>query len=120
MADSQLISIEAKGEALKATIGHSSLDETIIDKMQEQVFAAAAQHPALPVVLDMSQVEYIPSLGLGALVGLQRRLRSDGHRFVLVGLQQEVRHVLTIVKLDKLFEIKSSFDEVLSQLRTQG
>ena len=120
MADTQVVSIEPHAEAVKATIGHSRLDESVIDKMQDQICAAAAQHPSLPVVLDLTQVDYVPSLGLGALVGLQRRLRQDGHRFVLVGLRHEIRHVLAIVRLDKLFEIKSSFDEVLDQLRRQS
>src|SRR5207244_1090159 len=106
--------IEPHPEAVRVTIGQSRLDETIIEAMQERVNAAAAQHPALPVVLDMSQVEYVPSLGLGSLVGLQRRLRQEGHRFVLAGLQHEIRSLLTMTRLDKLFEIRASFDEALN------
>jgi anti-sigma B factor antagonist len=117
MSEAQVISVQPHEEAVIAVISQPRLDDTITERMQEQVSAAAAQRPALPVILDMSHVEYVPSLGLGALVGLMRRLRQDGHRFLLVGLQHEIRKLFAITRLDKLFEFRTSVDDALSHLR---
>ena len=119
MSETQAVSIERRAEAVCAVICQPRLDDTIAERMQEQVSAAAAQKPALPVILDMSRVEYVPSLGLGALVGLMRRLRQDGHRFVLVGVQHQVRILFSITRLDKLFEFRSNVEEALSHLKGQ-
>jgi anti-sigma B factor antagonist len=117
MAETQAILIQPHTEAVSAVICQPRLDDTIIEQMQEQVSTAATQRPGMPVILDMAKVEYVPSLGLGALVGLSRRLRQDGHRFLIVGLQHEVRTLFAITRLDKLFEIRSSVDDALSHLR---
>jgi anti-sigma B factor antagonist len=120
MSEAQVISIRPHTDAVIAVLSQPRMDDAIIEQMQEQVTAAAAQGPALPVILDMSQVEYVPSMGLGALVGLMRRLRQDGHRFLLAGLQPEIRKLFAITRLDKLFEFRSNIDDALSHLRGGG
>jgi anti-sigma B factor antagonist len=118
MSQTQVVSIAPHDEAVNASICQPRLDDAAIEQMQERISAAAAEHRGKPVILDMSKVEYVPSLGLGALVGLMRRLRQDAHRFVLVGLQAEVRTLFSITRLDKLFEIRSTVDEALEHLRS--
>jgi anti-anti-sigma factor len=120
MSQSSAVTIEPHAEAVRAVISQPRLDETNIDKVQEEITAAAAQKPGLPVVLDLLEVDYIPSVGLGGLVGLMKRLRADGHRFILTGLQGEVRMLLSITRLDKLFEIRTTFDDALQHIREQG
>ena len=81
------------------------------------ITAAAAEQPKLPVVLDLSQVSFIPSLGLGTLVMLMRNLKKNGQRLLLVGVQPEVRTVFAITRLDKLFEMHANLEAALSHLR---
>ena len=56
--------------------------------------------------------------GLGALVGLMRSLKKEGRRFILVGLQPDLRTVLAITHLDKLLEIQPRLEDALNRLRT--
>jgi anti-sigma B factor antagonist len=46
--------------------------------------SAAAREGAGAVIVDLSQVTFIDSSGLGALVELHRRLRRSGRRLVVV------------------------------------
>jgi len=116
MAETQVVSIQPHAEAVWAIIHHDTLDEATNQQMQKEVTAAAAQQPNLPVILDMSNVRFVPSIGFGALVTLMRSIKTGGRRFILVGLQPDVRATLAITHLDKLLEIQPCFEAALSRL----
>jgi anti-sigma B factor antagonist len=63
---------------------------------------------ATSIVLDLSEVTFIDSSGLGVLVGVLKRLREDGgdRALVLAGLQDPVRKVFDITGLSELFTIR--------------
>jgi anti-sigma B factor antagonist len=117
MSDPEAVFIRPHAEAVWAIIHHDALDEATIQQMQTEVSAAAAQQANRPVILDLSDVRFVPSTGLGALIGLMRSLKKEGHRFILVGLQPDVRTALAITHLDKLLEIQPRFEDALDRLR---
>jgi anti-anti-sigma factor len=117
MSEPQAVSIQPHAEVVWAVIHQPTLDEATIQRMQAEVTAAAAQQTNLPVILDMSKVSFIPSTGLGALVSLMRSLKKEGRRFILVGLQPEIRTALAVTHLDKLLEIHPRLEDALSRLR---
>ena len=63
------------------------------------------------IILDMRELAYIDSSGVGTLVDAHRRLKKKGGRVVLVGLQQRVRSVFEITRLDSFFTITSDLEE---------
>ncbi len=65
------------------------------------------------LVLDLSNVSYIDSSGVGTLVDAQRRLSRDGGKVVLAGLTPRVRGVLEITGLDQFFAIAANVQEAL-------
>lgn len=117
MSEPQTILVQPHAEVVWAVLQKSDMDEATARLMQQEVPAAAAQKPGLPVILDMTKVIYLPSMGLGSLVNLMRRLKQDGHKLLLVGLQPEVRSILAVTKLDKLFNIHGTMEEAVSHLR---
>jgi anti-sigma B factor antagonist len=118
MSEPQAVSIQPHAEAVWAVIQAGALDESAVDRVQQEVVAAAAQKAGVPVILDMSRVSFVPSAGLGALVTLLRTLKKEGRRFVLVGLQPDVRSLIAVTHLDKLLEIQTTFDEALRRMRS--
>jgi anti-sigma B factor antagonist len=56
------------------------------------------------VVLDLSNVAFMDSSGLGALVGLYVTARRAGVEFQLVNLSQRVRELLGMTNLLAVFE----------------
>jgi anti-anti-sigma factor len=118
MSSKSVISIEPHDEVIHAVVNRSDLKDSALDQLQTEISSAAAQHPGQHVVLDLTQVKYVPSMGLGALVMLMRHLKTSNQRLLLVGLQPEVRTVLAITRLDKLFEIHPDFATALEQLRS--
>lgn len=56
-------------------------------------------------VLDLRDLDYISSLGLGVLLKAHKRLSASGGGVVLTHLQPKIRDVLRYAGFDRLFEI---------------
>jgi anti-sigma B factor antagonist len=65
------------------------------------------------LVVNLSDVGFMDSSGLGALVGALKRVNERGGRLVLACPEGSPLKVLTITGLDKVFPIHSSVDEAL-------
>lgn len=57
------------------------------------------------VIIDVSQLEFIDSTGLGVMLGAMRRLREGGGGLRIAGATGTVRRVLEITDLDKVIPL---------------
>ncbi len=57
------------------------------------------------VVLDLSDVNYMDSSGLGALVGLWTSAKRAGRELKLISLSQRVKELLHLTSLDKVLAV---------------
>lgn len=117
MSQAKEILIKPHEEIVWVALECERMEDEHASAMQTEVAAAAENAPGLPVVLDMSKVRMLPSMSIGALVALWQKLKESGQRFMLAGLQPEVRRTLTTCRLDKVFEICDGVDEALSRVR---
>jgi anti-sigma B factor antagonist len=65
------------------------------------------------LVLNMTDVSYMDSSGVGTLVELLRRVNAYKGKLALVNLAPRVRGVFEITKLDKFFNIFPSEEQAL-------
>jgi anti-sigma B factor antagonist len=65
------------------------------------------------IVLQLDQVGFIDSSGLGALVRLVSKARTKGGDIKLCGIQQQARKALEITNLLSLFETYDSMSEAI-------
>ncbi len=56
-------------------------------------------------IIDMSELDYISSMGLGVLIMTFKRLEESGHTLKLKNLSSHVRDVFKYTKLDQVIEI---------------
>ncbi len=66
------------------------------------------------IVVDLSAVHFIDSTALAILVQGMKQARERSGDIRLCGLQQPVRMVLELTRLDKVFEIFPNKNEALS------
>src|SRR6516162_5039381 len=57
------------------------------------------------LVVDLSEVSYIDSAGLAALIQAMQKVEAYGGKFMLSGLQETVRSIFEISRLDQVFQI---------------
>ena len=66
------------------------------------------------VVVDLSKVSYIDSSGLAVLIEGMQNVTAYGGRFALAGLQESVRPIFEIARLDQVFKIYPDVDAALA------
>ena len=64
-------------------------------------------------VVDFSDTGYIDSSGLGVLVSVSKKIREAGGELSLSGLNEDLRMLFELTKLDTLFRIFDTKDEAL-------
>lgn len=64
-------------------------------------------------VLDFLSTEYIDSSGLGVLVSISKKIREAGGELRLAGLNEDLRMLFELTKLDTLFRICDTADEAV-------
>jgi anti-sigma B factor antagonist len=65
------------------------------------------------IVLDLGEVAFIDSQGLGALISALKTLRGEGGDLKLVNVPEPVDAVLRITKLARVFETHARLDAAL-------
>lgn len=56
-------------------------------------------------ILDLKDLEYISSAGLGTLLDTQKRLKATGSGLRLVGANKHIRDILRLSGFDRIFEV---------------
>jgi anti-sigma B factor antagonist len=67
------------------------------------------------LVFDMSQVEFVDSSIIGALVGFLRRARAAGGDMKLVGLTPNVETIFEVTRLQRVFSIHPSIPAAIEE-----
>lgn len=94
---------DSAGVTRLAFEGIDALDTAIAPELK--AVAAAALGSGRDVVVDLASVAYIDSAGVGALVSVYKAARTAGRRAVFAGAGAGVCSVLSIIRLDQIFEM---------------
>lgn len=66
------------------------------------------------VVVDLSKVTYIDSSGLAVLIEAMQNVEAYGGKFLLAGIQDNVKPIFEIARLDQVFLIFPHVDAALA------
>ena len=90
--------------------------QLIIGNRQElkDLVQAALDRGERRLLVDFSRTGYIDSSGLGALVSLSKRIREVGGELRLSGLNDDLRLLFELTKLDTLFAITETPEQALA------
>jgi anti-sigma B factor antagonist len=69
------------------------------------------------LVLDFAEVRFIDSSGLGTLIAAYKSATANGSVLALVSLQPQVRSVIELTRLHRVFTIFGSVAEAMERLR---
>ena len=96
--------IETQEGDILAVTGLVELVAANASQVRDDIRAAlTSTHAALE--LDLSQVTFLDSSGLGALISLQKALRSQNGTVRLINPAANVRQILELTRLHRVFEI---------------
>jgi anti-sigma B factor antagonist len=76
---------------------------------------AAVKGKPRDLIIDMSNVSYIDSSGLAALIEAMQKVEKYGGKFALAALQQNVKPIFEIARLDQVFRIYPDVGSAVSR-----
>ncbi|WP_344977102.1 STAS domain-containing protein [Streptosporangium fragile] len=89
------------------------LDMAVAPRLRAEIDRALDGRGGPCMVMDLTEVPFCDSVGLGILVGTLTRMRETRGRLVLVVGPGMITHLLTITNLDRHFETRGSLREAL-------
>lgn len=81
-------------------------------RLRAALIEAIAGRPAA-VVVDLAAVTFIDSSGVATLVETMKLAKAAGLTLVLAGMNEKVRDVFALARLDKFFSLAASRREAL-------
>ncbi len=97
--------IHVKGELDSNTSGE--LDDTLKRLLDEG---------SRRFILELSEMDYVSSVGLRVFLAHLKKLKSEQGRMVLAGLNDEVQEIFDMAGFSSLFEITTDLDAARSVL----
>lgn len=93
------------------SVHESRIDAAVALNFKEEFRRRTQQSPPR-VVLDLSEVKFIDSSGLGAIVATMKYCAPE-RKLVLAGLTPAVEKVFTLTRMDSVFDVFLTLDDAL-------
>ena len=110
------ISVRTEGDICIATIERDRIDAPAAVAFKEAMRKQATTAEGSEVILNLSNVTFIDSSGLGAIVATMKLLAPE-KKLILAGLNPGVAKVLQLTRMDMVFDIFQSLPEALNAER---
>ena len=103
-----------EGNVLIIKIFEKRLDELVTVNFKEKM-TEFVKRGNESIVLDLSEVEFIDSSGLGAIISSMKMLgKKEG--FVICGMRETVLSLFRLTRMDRLFKIFPGEKEAIAAL----
>jgi anti-sigma B factor antagonist len=107
--------IEHKDNVVIFKIENQTVESSISTEFKAKMLILA-QPDIDALVIDMSTVEAIDSSGLGALLLANRQLKDHEIPVILVGVRDFVRSLMSMTKIDEVFNFFPTVEEAINAL----
>lgn len=111
--ESMDLSHRIENQILVITINQESLDARVSSTFKENVLDLIQSNKVNRVILDISQLQFIDSSGLGTFLSIQRFLTGIGGALKLSCISKPVHTMFEIVSMHKIFEIFPTTEEAI-------
>ena len=101
---------EDHGGLLIVGVQERRIDAAVVIRFKEEMRGIVDAHAAPRVILDLSEVEFLDSSGLGAVVAVMKHLGPE-RRLELAGLTPTVQKVFRLTRMDSVFTIHTALPQ---------
>ncbi len=109
--------VEQSGNVTVIHVESNHLDAGNTTQFRNAMSEAIAGRQA--VLIDLTDVQFVDSSGLGALLSCLRQISADGGRLRLCGISRTVRSLFELVRMHRVFEIHGSREEALAAFASE-
>lgn len=103
------LNVELEGEVAVVTVPLESLDADNAKEFKKEISPVLENYTK--VLLDLRQLQFVDSSGLGAILSSLRALTAKDGDLKLYGVTKKVRALFELVRMHRLFEIFNTREE---------
>jgi len=118
MRHETVLRIQGDSRATIATILCEEFDFQLTNQFRTEVGTATGGDATTPLILDLTNVGYMPSLTLGALVEIRNRFAREKRAFTLVGMQPAIVKLMQASGMLSLFDIRNNIADAMNPSST--
>ena len=111
ISEEQVTSVERLPQGVVIHVLAGELRKSEVEQICAAIDEARGTMPTAPFVIDMTNVRFVPSLGMGVIVGLAREFQNRGQRLIFAGMRPDVKQSFTISHLHRLLVIVDDLEE---------
>lgn len=108
---------ETLQDVLVITPHSATLDAKDAPDFKEKVINLIGQQTTHNVVLDLHQLNFIDSSGLGSFLSVLRTLHTQGGELKLARMNKPIRTMFELVSMHKIFEIFNSTEDAIRSFK---
>ncbi len=97
---------ENKGKITGIIQDTNRLTATIAPEIKGDLTDALKSN-GVSLVLDLQNIKFIDSTGIGVLISALKTARQHNSNFVLCSVQEDVMNLLKLMKLDQIFDFSN-------------
>lgn len=106
-----------KNDVLIVTPKGESLDARESRDFKEKVINLITNNDSLHVIIDLQQLQFIDSSGLGSFLAILKNLHSQGGELKLAQMNKPIRSIFELVSMHKIFEIFNSTEDAIKSFK---
>jgi len=110
-----ILKVEEANRVVHATILPEEASLSNADAFKEEMITIIGRRVRL-VIVSFENVNYIDSSFLGSLVVALKYAMPRNVDIYLVSLKPDVKNLLTLIRMDKVFRIFDNFEEAMGSL----
>ncbi|MBE2188135.1 MAG: STAS domain-containing protein [Desulfobulbaceae bacterium] len=107
--------VEYKDNIVILDMKNKSVESDVSAELKAKLLVLA-QPDIEALIVNMTNVDAVDSSGLGALLLANRQLREHAIPVILVGVKGFVKSLMTMTKIDEVFEFYPTIEEALAAL----
>ena len=92
------------------------MDESSLETVKPQIDAVMNDANVKSLILDLTQLSFINSKGIGYLVSIHTHLSKDQRVLILAGANEEVMDVISLVGLTTIVKYFNTLDEATASI----
>ena len=106
-----MLRLETKGNVTEGILeGTNRLNATIAQEVKVSLNKALKQSE-FQLILNLKNILFIDSTGIGVLISALKTSRQNNGSFILKSVNKDVMSLLTLMKLDQVFDFSESTNQ---------
>lgn len=89
----------------------------MVDTLKDRICKSLSENKR-KVILDLNMIDYIDSLGIGAVIEVFKKIRKEDGNMVIINVSPPIYKLITMLNVEKILNIRNNMEEAIEFLKS--